>query len=187
MKQHLTPTTLLFPLPTVLVSCAAPGFRPNITAIAWTGIVGARPPLVSICLRPDRYSYGIITASRQFIINIPTENQLAAIDLCGVVSGREVDKFAAAGFTPSPGVKVTTPAIAECPVNLECVLRETLRLGSHHTFIGEIVHIQADASVLTAAGTIDFGKLRPVTLNGAEYWGLGERKLADYGFTAKNK
>ena len=97
-KRMLKPSTTLFPVPVVLVSCGSTEL-PNIITIAWAGIINSNPPMVSISIRPSRYSHDLITESREFVINIPTTDQLEKADYCGMISGREVDKFAAVSYT----------------------------------------------------------------------------------------
>lgn len=183
MKKACKPGTVLFPLPVVLITCVAGGYRPNIIPMAWVGIVCADPPLVSIAMKPSRHSYALIAASGEFVINVPGEHHLASLDWCGTVSGRTCDKFAAAGFTPCRSAVVKAPGIAECPVNIECTLMDILKPGREHILIGKVVHMQVEDALLDSTGRIDLAGIRPVTLNGDEYWGLGAKKLAQYGFS----
>jgi flavin reductase (DIM6/NTAB) family NADH-FMN oxidoreductase RutF len=148
--------------------------RPNIITLAWAGVVCSEPPQLGIAVRPSRHSYHILRRSGQFVVNIPTQDVLHATDVCGTVSGRDHDKFALTGLTPLPATRVSAPLIAECPVNLECLLRHQLALGSHDLFIGEVVveHVRHD--IMGEHGRPDFGKARPFTYTRGEYWGLGE-------------
>jgi flavin reductase (DIM6/NTAB) family NADH-FMN oxidoreductase RutF len=177
------PFVALRPVPVVLVSCGH-GEQANIIAIAWTGILCSGPPQVGIAVRPSRHSHGLIEETRDFVINIPSEELLDEVEYCGFTSGREEDKFAAEGLTPVPGSVVQTPIIAECPINIECRLAHTLPLGSHDLFIGEVAAVQLSQDVLDEQGRIDSSKLRPILFTGDEYWGLGSL-LGRYGSRRK--
>jgi flavin reductase (DIM6/NTAB) family NADH-FMN oxidoreductase RutF len=184
-KMELKPKTLLYPAPVALVTCVEMSGKPNIITIAWAGIVCSEPPMVSIALRPHRYSHPLIVSSGEFVVNIPGEDLLRQSDGCGMVSGRDVDKFEKFGLTPEPGSKTRVPLIKECPVSLECKVTRRLSLGTHDLFIGEILAVHIEEGVLDEKGSIDFAKAKPITFNSAQYWNLKE-KIGHYGFTKKN-
>ena len=142
-KQSWKPGNVLSPVPAVLVSCGGTrGWKPNLITIAWAGNVCSEPPMLSISVRPERYSHEIIETTREFVVNVPSLRQAKAVDWCGVVSGRSVDKFAGAGLTPAPALKVGCPIVLECPLNIECRVRKSLKLGSHTLFVAEVVAVQ---------------------------------------------
>ncbi len=158
-KKLLEPQTMLFPLPAVLVSCQRKGQKPNIITLSWVGVVCSEPPMVGISIRKNRFSFGIIKESKEFVINVPRGGLLRATDFCGTVSGKDVDKFAQTKLTPAKSAKVNVPLIEECPVNLECVVRQILDLGSHSLFIGEIMATHVDAECLNERGEPDIDKM----------------------------
>lgn len=177
------PFVALRPVPVVLVSCGH-GEQANIITIAWTGILCSNPPQVGIGVRPDRHSHGLIQETGEFVVNVPSERLLNEVEYCGFVSGRDVDKFDTSGLTPVPGSAIQTPIIAESPINLECKLAQTLPLGSHDLFVGEVVAVQFSEAVLDERGRVDNGKLKPILFTGDQYWGLGDL-LGGYGSTRK--
>ena len=182
-KTRKNPSTYLYPVPVIMVTCGAE--NPNIITLAWVGTVCSDPPMVGIAVRQERHSYGLIEEIGQFVVNIPGEDLLEATDYCGQVSGREVDKFAATGLTPELASEVKPPLIAECHVNMECLVRKKLELGAHDLFLGEVVAVHVDEDVLEESGRrIDYGRARPFVLTFAEYRGLGDA-LANYGFSVK--
>jgi flavin reductase (DIM6/NTAB) family NADH-FMN oxidoreductase RutF len=183
-KVNLKPTTAMFPLPVMLITCVDASGKPNIITLAWVGIVNSDPPMVSISIRPGRYSHGLVKGSHEFVVNIPSEKMIGKVDLCGVVSGRDVDKFSETGLTPIKAQEVSPPLIEECPVNLECKVKRIIPLGSHDLFLGEIVAIHIDDTVLKEKGRVDIGKALPITYcpGSHEYWSLG-KMLGWYGFT----
>jgi flavin reductase (DIM6/NTAB) family NADH-FMN oxidoreductase RutF len=184
-KISKSPHPYLYPVPVVLVTCGSE--KPNIITIAWAGTVCSDPPTISIAVRPDRYSYSLIEQEGEFVVNIPGEDLLAVADICGHVSGRDVDKFATNGLTPEPASEVKTPLIAECPVNMECKVVQKVSLGVHNAFLGEIVAVHVDERVLDKKGhRVDYDKARPFALASAEYRALGET-IGTYGFAMKEK
>jgi len=183
-KKIKEPFTALFPVPVVLVTSVDEAGKPNIITLAWVGMVCSEPPQVGISIRPKRYSHGLISKTKEFVVNIPTEEMAAQVDYCGTVSGRQVDKFQGANLTPEPASKVRPPLIKECPVNIECRVKETLSLGAHDLFIGEILAVHLEEAILNERGRIDVSKVRPFTYNQEEYWSLKE-KIGFYGYTKK--
>ena len=184
-KVTIKPSTHLYPVPAVMVTCG-PLEKPNIVTLAWVGTVCSDPPMVGISIRPSRYSHGLIKGSGEFAVNLPTADLLRATDYCGTVSGRTVDKFATTGLTPLPAKAIATAIIAECPVNLECEVRQVVTLGSHDLFLGEIVAVQVDEAVLDDKQTIDLPKAKPLAFGALRYWSLGEL-LGTYGDSAKTR
>ena len=143
-KEVWKGSVITSPIPPTLVSCGTVD-APNVLTVAWTGILCTRPPIVYISVRPERYSYDLIKRTGEFVINLPTERLVRAVDMCGVKSGRNCDKFALTGLTPQPSSQVSAPLVAECPVNIECRVRDTVQLGSHDMFIADVTaaHIES--------------------------------------------
>jgi len=183
MKIERRPATILYPVPVVLVTSVDQDGKPNIITIAWAGTVCSQPPMVGIAIRPSRYSYELISRSRELVVNMPMAGQLSQVDYCGMVSGREVDKFQATGFTPLPASRVKPPLIKECPVNLECEVRHILPLGAHDLFVAEIVASHAEQEVLDDKGRVNPNLAKPLAYNGHQkYWTIGE-EVGTYGLS----
>ncbi len=183
-KKTVKSTSALLVTPVVLVTCRDEGGTDNIITLAWVGVASSDPPTISIAIRPDRHSHALIKKSGEFAVNLPPLSVLKEMDFCGVASGKKVDKFSATGLTPVPAEKIKVSLIQECPVNLECRVKQVISLGSHDLFLGEVVTAHMDDEIRDEKGKIDGRKLRPfVFLAGAgEYWSLGER-VGGYGFT----
>jgi flavin reductase (DIM6/NTAB) family NADH-FMN oxidoreductase RutF len=184
MKVKKRPYTALFPCPVVLVTCKGNEGKTNIITLAWAGIVCSDPPMIGISIRPHRFSYKLIDDSGEFVVNIPTEDLLGITDVCGMISGKDIDKFTETNLTPIRAEKIKPPLIEECPVNIECVVRKKIPLGVHHLFIGEVVQVHVDENVLDNEGNIDYAKTSSFVYNQGEYWNLANR-IADYGFSKK--
>jgi flavin reductase (DIM6/NTAB) family NADH-FMN oxidoreductase RutF len=185
MKIEHRPSAALLPTPVVLLSVAGNGKeKPNIITLAWAGTVCSDPPMLSVAIRPTRHSHRLVNAAREFVVNIPRAEQLEEVDLAGVWSGAEHDKFEELGLTARPANLVAAPLIEECPVNIECVVRHQLALGAHDLYIAEIVAVQYDEDVVDAHGRVQTDKLTPMAYLEGEYWSLGER-IGTYGGAAK--
>jgi flavin reductase (DIM6/NTAB) family NADH-FMN oxidoreductase RutF len=178
MKVVKRASTTLYPVPAVLVSCGVE--RPNIITLAWVGTVCSNPPAVGIGVRPGRASHALIVETGEFVVNLPRADQIAVVDYCGQVSGRDVDKWEACGLTPAPASKVRSPLIAECPVSLECRVTHRLALGAHDLFIGEVLAVQVDDTVLNEQGQLDYQQAQPVAYAGGHYFRVGEL-LGNFG------
>jgi len=183
-KKIFEAMTALVPLPAVMVSCQAPGMRPNIITIAWTGIACSEPPMITISVRKNRYSHEIIKQSGEFVVNMTTRSLAEATDICGIVSGRDTDKFELTGLTPEPALKVGAPLIAESPINLECQTRSVLELGSHDMFVAEIVATHIAEDILTPQGKIDVARLDPLVYctKAQQYWAGMTELVGKYGY-----
>ena len=180
MKIERRPSAALLPAPVVLVTVATDDGRANLLTIAWAGTVCSTPPMLSIAVRPTRYSYLPLATAREFVVNIPRVDQIEQVDRAGVLSGAEHDKFRELGLTPVPASVVRPPLVQECPINLECQVQHQLSLGVHDLFIAEIVAVHYDEELLDAHGRVKTSELRPLTYMEGEYWSLGER-LGAYG------
>ena len=152
--RDLSPTTLLSPVPVVLVSCGT-AEKPNALAVAWAGTVCSHPPMVSVSIRPSRYSYGLIRESGEFVVNLPSAAFAKAVDYCGVRSGRDRDKLAACGLRvrPMPGLNAA-PAVEGMPAQLGCRVRQVIPLGSHELFLAEIVSVRVREDLFAGDGSL---------------------------------
>ena len=177
MKTSLGAKTLAIPTPAWIVSAYDAAGKPTGATIAWGGICCSKPPCVAISLRSATYTHGCVMAAKAFCVNIPRQAQAVQTDYFGMASGRDTDKFAAAGLTPVKSDLVNAPYIAEYPVVLECKLAHVVELGLHTQFVGEIVDVKADKDVLDAEGKIDIASIGTVlyATGSRDYWGLGER------------
>ncbi len=184
MKVKKSPFAALFPCPVVLVTCTNSAGSHNIITLAWVGVVCSNPPTIGLGIRPERHSYQFIEDVGEFVVNIPTKKILKEVDYCGVVSGKDVDKFSETGLTAERAKLVKPPLISECPVNIECILKQKIHVGTHDLLLGEIVHVQVDQDILNERGNIDFTKVASFVFNQGEYWSLGQ-KLGEGGFSKK--
>jgi flavin reductase (DIM6/NTAB) family NADH-FMN oxidoreductase RutF len=187
-------TTYLCPTPTVMVGCASDAIwqaggnaRANLITVAWAGICCSKPPMLSIGIRPERYSHSLITQSGEFTVNLVGQALLYAMDFCGVKSGRDLDKFETLGLTalPAQGLSIA-PALAQSPAYLSCKLRQTVSLGSHDLFIGEIVDVCVQHQFFLPDGSIDESAMELVSFVHGKYRATGD-ELGFFGYSVASE
>ncbi len=183
-KELWKPGNMLYPLPVVMISVADKDGKANIITVAWAGTVCTNPPMVSISVRPERYSYDILKETGEFVINLTTEELAFSTDYCGVKSGRDVDKFKEMKLTPIPGEKVKAPLIKESPVNLECRVTQVLPLGSHDMFLAEVVAVHADKQYMDEKGKFHLEYAKPIVYSHGSYLATGET-IGTFGYSVK--
>ena len=184
-RQVWKGSTLLNPEPPVLVSCG-PLDKPNLITVGWCGTICTQPSMLSISVRPERYSYDLIKDSGEFVVNLPTESLTRAVDWCGVKSGRDVDKFAAMNLHAASAAKVGTVLLEESPLNLECKVTQRIPLGSHDLFLAEVVAVDVDESLLDEKGKLCLDKAKLIVYSHGEYMALG-RRLGTFGYSVRKK
>lgn len=184
-KEHWKGSVLTAPLPPVLVSCGT-SEKPNVLTIAWTGILNSQPPVTYISVRSERYSYGIIKERGEFVINLATQELVRAVDYCGVKSGSKCDKLKDTGLTVSPCESVGAPMIDQCPLSLECKVRQIIKLGTHDMFMADIVGVNAAAELLDDNGRLCLDRANLIAYSHGEYFSLG-KKLGSFGYSVRKK
>lgn len=176
MKKSLGAKTLVYPIPVWVIGTYNKEGKPNAATIAWGGICCSQPPCVGISLRKATYTYGNIVESKAFTVNVPSEKYVKEADYFGTVSGKNVDKFSEAGLTSVKSDLVDAPYVKEFPLVLECRLIQTIEIGLHTQFIGEIMDVKADELVLSDNDLPDIEKIKPVIFapDGSGYYGIGK-------------
>ncbi len=185
-KQIWKPGTMLYPIPAVLVTCGDSEENYNIATVAWTGTLCSDPAMAYISLKPSRHSYEIIKNTREFVINLTTENLAKATDYCGVKSGRDVNKFKDMKLTPEKASKVSAPLIKESPVNIECQVIEILPLGSHHMFVAKVLAVNVDDQYIDTKNKFHLDDANPICYSHGQYYGL-KKSLGGFGFSVSKK
>ena len=162
MKKSLGVKTLACPTPLWVVGTYDSEGKPNVMTIAWGGICCSKPQSVNISLRKATYSYSNIIDRKAFTINIPSEKYAKEADYFGIATGSKTNKFADTGLTPLKSDLVDAPYIKEFPLILECKMAHNTEIGTHTLFVGEIIDVKADESVLGENGLPDINKVQPV-------------------------
>ena len=177
--------TFIYPIPAVMVSCGTME-KSNIITVAWTGILNTNPAMCYISVRPERYSHNIIKENGEFAINLTTRQLAYATDWCGVKSGRDVDKFKEMKLTKERANIIKAPLIKECPVSVECKVKEIVPLGSHDMIVAEIVAIDADEKYINEKGAFDISKCDLIAYANGGYYPL-ESKIGKFGYSVQKK
>ena len=185
-KELWKPGNMLYPLPVVMVSVTDGEGHDNIITVAWTGTVCSDPPMLSISVRPERYSYFMLKKTGEFVVNLVTKDLVYATDFCGVKSGRELDKFRETRLTRQSASAVKAPMIGESPVNLECQVSQVIPLGTHDMFLARIVVVHADKRYMDEKGKFHLEQAQPVVYSHGDYLLTGE-KLGSFGYSVRKK
>ena len=175
---------MLYPLPAVMVSLTDKEGNSNIITLAWAGTICTNPPMLSVSIRPERYSYNIIKETGEFVVNLTTKELAYATDYCGVKSGKDVDKFGKMRLTKLASEKINAVAIAESPVNIECKVRQIMELGSHSLFIADVVNVRVDSRYLDEKGRFNLAKSELIAYSHGRYYELG-KELGTFGYSIK--
>ncbi|PKL48290.1 MAG: flavin reductase family protein [Candidatus Riflebacteria bacterium HGW-Riflebacteria-2] len=183
-KTVWQPTTILAPVPAVMVTCQGKQGRPNIITIAWVGTVCSEPPMLSISVRPERYSYALIKETGEFAVNLTDRQTVKASDLCGVISGRDRDKFHETGLTIGRSQTIQPPIIVECPINIECKVEQEISLGSHNMFIARVTAVQVTQKLIDDKDCLHIENAGLIGFAHGHYYQLG-RQIGQFGFSVK--
>jgi flavin reductase (DIM6/NTAB) family NADH-FMN oxidoreductase RutF len=175
MKRSFGARAAVYLLPVFVVGTYDHKGKPNAMVAAWGGICSSDPPSIAISIRPSRSTFRNLMEKMVFTISVPSVKHVAETDLFGVVSGDTMDKFAATGLTPVRADHVDAPGIAEFPVVLECRVTKHIKIGAHTQFIGEILDVKIDESMLDTDGKPDLTRLQLIGFDvfRSEYYTTG--------------
>ncbi len=182
-KISFKPGTFIYPLPAVMVTSGDMD-NSNILTVAWTGIVASDPATTYVSIRKERYSYNMIKESKEFCINLTTEDLVFATDYVGVRSGKNEDKFKKLNLTKEQCTKIKCPMIKESPVSIECKVTEIKEMGSHDMFLAEIVAVNVDEKYMDENNKFDMDRCNIIAYSHGQYYTLG-KKLGKFGFSVK--
>ena len=185
-KVEWRPGNMLYPLPAVLVTVADEKGNDNVLTVAWAGTVCTNPAMVSISVRPERYSYYMIKETKEFVINLTTEKLTRATDFCGVRSGRDMDKFKEMKLTREPATHVAATLIKGPPVSIECRVVDEKEYGSHCVFTAEVLAVHVESEYMDEKGKFDLAAAHPIVYSHGEYYSLG-KKLGKFGYSVQKK
>lgn len=185
-KTVWKPGNLVVPAPAALVSCRSASGEANLVTVAWCGNVNTNPAMLSISVQPSRHSYGILVETGEFVVNLPSADMARAVDYCGVVSGRDMDKWAATGLTPLPMDGVACPAVEEAPINISCRVAQRIPLGSHDLFLAMVREVAVDSRLLDKSGRFCLDRAGLLCYAHGDYYSLG-RKGGHFGWSVRKK
>ena len=187
-KREFKGSVLLNPVPVVMITCRNKEGKDNVFTVAWTGTICTKPPMLSISVRPERLSYEYIKETMEFTVNMPHRKQTRETDFCGVRSGRQLDKIKECGFTMVEGKDVNVPFIKECPVNIECKVKQIIPLGTHDIFLAEVVGSHVNENLMDENDKIHLEWANLISYSHGEYFPISNEPIGKFGYSvAKRK
>lgn len=186
-KKNFKGSTILNPVPVVLITSQNKEGKVNVFTVGWIGTACTKPPMLTISIKPERLSYDYIKETEEFVVNLPSSSMTKIVDYCGVVSGKKEDKIKKLGLTLNSSTFVSVPALSDCPINIECRLKNITALGSHDLFLAEIVSVSIDERIIDTKGKIHFEEANLIAYSHGEYFALSSKPLGKFGYSVKKK
>ena len=186
-KREFKGSVLLNPVPVVMITCRNKEGKENVFTVAWTGSICTKPPMLSISIRPERLSYEYIKETMEFTVNMPHRKQTRETDFCGVRSGRQLDKIKECGFTMVEGKDVNVPFIKECPVNIECKVKQIIPLGTHDIFLAEVVGSHVNENLMDENDKIHLEWANLISYSHGEYFPISNEPIGKFGYSVAKK
>lgn len=186
-KRYLKGSVILNPVPVVLITCRNLEGKENIFTVAWIGTVCSKPPMLSISIRPERLSYDYIKETMEFTVNIPNRKLTKITDFCGVRSGRQINKIEEMNLTMVKGSEIETSFIEECPISIECKVKEIIKLGSHDMFIAEVLCSHINEDLFDEKDKIDLTKADLIAYSHGKYFSVDKNPLGKFGYSVMKK
>ncbi len=179
MKKDIKPGTYACPTPVWCVGTYDEKGKANVMTVIRAGICCSTPPHLTISVKKSAYSYQALLRRRCYTVSIPSVKYLKEVDYFGMVSERNVDKFAASGLTATRSEQVDAPYVEEFPIIFACQVRHVVNIGGHVQFVGEIVGVKADENIINDQGLPDITKTAPLIYAPAskEYWSVNVNAL----------
>lgn len=187
MKRSFKGSIMLNPVPVVLVTCRNREGKENVFTVAWTGTVCSKPPMISISVRPERLSYDYIKETGEFTINLPAKSMVKAVDYCGVRSGRQENKIEKMGFSMREGVEIKSPSIEDCPINMECKVKQVIPLGTHDVFLAEVLSCFVEERLIDKENKIHFEEADLIAYSHGEYFPIVKKPIGRFGYSVRKK
>jgi flavin reductase (DIM6/NTAB) family NADH-FMN oxidoreductase RutF/nitroreductase len=172
-KKSVGIKSSLYPQPALVIGSYDKEGKPNMMTAAWISICNSDPLSIAVSMRPATYSYGNVTETKAFTVNIPSSQLAKYVGYAGSFSGRDVDKFKETGLTAVRAEFVNAPYIKEFPIVIECEVTAIHELGSHRQFIGKVIDVKADEAILDAKGNVDVSLLNPIIYAGGSFYETG--------------
>ncbi|MEA4825889.1 MAG: flavin reductase family protein [Clostridium sp.] len=186
-KKTFKGSAMLNPVPAVLITSKNEEGLVNIFTVGWIGTACTKPPMITIAIRPERLSYDYIKATKEFVVNLPSKEMVKIVDFCGVRSGKTLDKIKELNLNLSESELVSVPYLDDCPISLECRVKDIINLGSHDLFLAEVLSVHVEEDLIDKSGKIHFEKANLICYSHGEYFGLSKNSLGSFGFSVRKK
>ena len=163
--------SLLRPDMVTLILTNTEGRGPNVMTAAWWMVAGYGPFRYLLSVDHKTYTYELIEENPEFVMAVPTAELIDAVALCGLVSGRAVDKLTHLDLETVPGQSVDVPLLREAVGNIECRVTASFdHEGNTYYFAAvETAHVQPgglDGRLLSL-------KTDPLAYMGSDYLDAG--------------
>ncbi|PPD45285.1 MAG: flavin reductase family protein [Methylobacter sp.] len=137
---------LLEPGPVLLLTTAH-GSQANVMTMSWHSMLEFEPPLVGCVVSDRSHSHTLLLASKECVLNIPTEEIAEKVVGCGNTTGAKVDKFSKFGLSRSAAESVSAPLLDDCFASLECRIADTGMARKYSFFVLEVIHAWVDPNI----------------------------------------
>jgi flavin reductase (DIM6/NTAB) family NADH-FMN oxidoreductase RutF len=184
MKKQINKLTTPIVSPAVVISVGN-WDENNLITLAWVARVVSEPPVMSISIRPSRHSTSLIKKLGEYVINVPSADQIREMDFCGTRTGKKVDKWEELKLTKEKGLNVKVPLIKEFPINIECKVIKTIEHGTHIIYLGEVQAVHVDEELLLE-DKIDPLKQNQIVYIARNYYGITKKPIKKQAFSLKS-
>ena len=186
-KESFKGSAMLNPVPSVLVTSKNKEGKVNVFTVAWIGTACTKPPIITVAIRPERLSYEYIKETGEFVVNLPSKAMVKAVDYCGVKSGKRINKIQECNFKLVESKNINVPYIDNCPVTLECKVRQIMPLGTHDLFLADVLAVHVEDDLIDDKGKIHYEKANLLTYCHGEYFAIQKKPEGSFGFSVKKK
>ena len=158
-----------YPKMAVVVTAQSRG-KTNAMTVDWHTSLSLSPPLYGICIVPGRFTYRLITESKEFGINFLPYEAAELVHLVGSTGGEQIDKFHSFGIAQERPVKTKVPILQAAYAAYECRLVDDKEYGDHCLLVGEIVAVHRLREAFTTKETLDLDQVKPILYLGRELY-----------------
>jgi len=158
-----------YPKVAVIVTASARGRDDAMTA-AWHSSISLKPPLYGIAIASKRFTYQLITESREFGINFILSENASLAAAIGGTSGQQIDKFERFNIQKEKPLKTTAPILKDSYAAYECKLVDSKSYGDHIWIVGEIVAVHFLEEAFTPAEVLNLDKIKPLLYLGSDFY-----------------
>jgi len=168
-----------YPKVAVIVTASVRGRDDAMTA-AWHSAISFKPPLYGIAIAPKRYTYQLITESREFGINFITSKKASLAAAIGGTSGQQMDKFERFNIQKEKPLKTSAPILKDAYAAYECKLVDSKPYGDHIWIVGEVVAVHFLEKAFTPAEILDLDKIKPLLYLGSDFYASTDKNSVSY-------
>lgn len=145
------------PRPIALITSTNENNRLNAAPFSFFNALSANPPLVGFGIQrlPDgqlKDTYKNIINNKEFTVNIVSDGQVEAMNICAIPFEDNIDETLMAGLYSAPGTLISTPRITDSMISLECELfshTPTSEFGD--LLLGKVVMAHINESIIDKA------------------------------------